>query len=92
MFQRPPSSIEKLHQRARPFRKLESIEALVGERRRTAADHVPNVQLRDFIVCEIDRGIAGGLQEAKQIGGLLPRRRSRCRRRCAPARGRSSDS
>ena len=36
-----------------------------------AADHVPHVQFGGFVVGEIDRGIAAGVQHRRDLGGIL---------------------
>jgi hypothetical protein len=64
---------EKLHQRSRPFRKLEPQQDFVAKHAGAPAHHVPHVQLGGFVGADIDHLIAG----VRQTGDdpvLLPMR------------------
>src|ERR1700722_20832406 len=47
---------QKAHQRTRPFREFEAEQALVMRERRTAAHHVTDMLLRQFVAGPIDDG------------------------------------
>src|SRR6266699_3486837 len=50
--------VEELKQGPRPLRELETAEALAPDVTRMAADHIPHVKLRQFVVGEVGRYVA----------------------------------
>src|SRR5690606_4675286 len=69
--------LQELQQRARPLRKLETVDELVGDVRHMAADHVPDVQLRELVVREIEHLVAADrelLEQRLRFAAPVPQR------------------
>src|SRR5579883_1953804 len=62
--------LEEPEQRAGTLRKLEAVEQLIADAARTAADHVPHVELRHLVVGHVGDRVAG-LAQGADDGVLL---------------------
>ena len=75
MFQRPPTRVEEVQQRAGTLGELEAAHPLRADVRRAAADHVAHVQLRHLVAGQIRRFVARARAAARPARRL--RRASR---------------
>ena len=63
--------VQELEQRARRFRELEAEQAFLERLGWTAADHVTHVQLRHFVVGEIDHAVAAVVEHLQNFFALF---------------------
>ena len=63
--------VEEAQQRARRFREFETVEAFLQRMRRTPANHIAHMQLRHFVVGEINHAVAAVVEHLQNFFALF---------------------
>ena len=63
--------VEEAQQRARRFREFEAVEAFLQRMRWTPADHIAHMQLRHFVVGEINHAVAAIVEHLQNFFALF---------------------